>query len=121
VADLIPSSITSYKCRGFNHSKINYIRTLLPKAFVVFLQEHWLSKGQLCTLGDINGNYLLNAVSGSDSSEVLSVRPFGGCAILWRSDMNADVKIIDTSSRRMCAIKMITAQVRLLFINVYAL
>jgi len=49
----------------------------------------------------------------------LSGRPFGGCAILWRSDLNADVKIIDTSSRRMCAIKMITALIRLLFINVY--
>jgi len=45
--------------------------------------------------------------------------PFGGCAILWRSDLNADVKINDTSSRRMCAIKMITAQIRLLFMNVY--
>jgi len=48
---------------------------------VVFLQEHLLSKGESCTLGDIDGNYLFNAVSSFDSSEVLSGRPFGGCAI----------------------------------------
>jgi hypothetical protein len=118
MANSIPLTVTSYNCRGFNNSKIIYIRTLLPKASVVFLQEHWLSAGQLCKLGDIDGNYLFNAVSGFDSSEVLDGRPYGGCAILWRSDLNADVQIIESSSRRICGIKMITAQIRLLFINV---
>jgi hypothetical protein len=64
---------------------------------VVFLQEHGLSEGQLSYLGDIDSNYLFNAVSGFDSSKVLSGRPYGGCAILWRSDLNADVKFIETS------------------------
>jgi hypothetical protein len=35
-------------------------------------------------------------------------------AVLWRSDLIADVKIIESTSRRMCAIKMITAQIRIL-------
>jgi Endonuclease/Exonuclease/phosphatase family len=43
----------------------------------------------------------------------MSGRPYGGCAILWRSD----VKIIETSSHRICAIRMITAQLRILYIN----
>ena len=119
MSELILLTVTSYNCRGFNASKVIYIRSLLPKAWVVFLQEHWLSEGQLSNLGDIDSNYLFNAVSGFDSSKVLSGRPYGGCAILWRSDLNADVKFIETSSRRICAIRMITTQLSLLLINVY--
>jgi len=117
--DLVPISVTSYNCRGYNDLKNIYIKTLLPKASVLFLQEHWLSERQLCKLGDIDSNYLFSAVSGFDSSDVLSGRPYGGCAILWRSDISAEVKIIDTSSRRVCAIRMTTAQLRLLLISVY--
>jgi len=119
MADLIHLTVTSYNCRGFNNSKIMYIQALLSKATVLFLQEHWLADGQLCKLGDIDSNYVFNAVSGFDSTEVLSGRPYGGCAILWRSDIDADIKAIEISSRRICAIRMITTRLRILFINVY--
>ena len=82
MVDLVPNNVTSYNCRGYNDLKNIYIKTVLPKASVLFLQEHWLSERQLCKLGDIDSNYLFNAVSGFDSSDVLSGRPYGGCAIL---------------------------------------
>jgi len=38
--------VMSYNCRGFNVHKIAYIRSLLSKTDILFLQEHWLSEDQ---------------------------------------------------------------------------
>ena len=56
----------------------------------IFLQENWLSDGQLSLLGQFHVNnkpVMYNGVSGFDNQSVLYVRPYGGCAILWRSDI----------------------------------
>ena len=119
MSDLIPLTVTSYNCRGLNSSKFNYIRLLLQKTNVLFLQEHWLSEGQLSKLGDIDEKFLFTAVSGFDNKDILSGRPYGGCAILWRSDMKINVEIIETNSRRICAVKITACQLRMLLINVY--
>jgi len=58
-------------------------------------------------------------MSGFDNSKILSGRPFGGCAILWRSDIRARTKPVNTNSRRICAICMRTDSWSVLFINVY--
>ena len=91
----------------------------MTKCDVLFIQEHWLSSCQLSQIDHINYNFLCHAVSGFDNSDVLSGRPYGGCAILWRSDMVERVDTITTNSRRICAIKMSTDQWNILFINVY--
>jgi hypothetical protein len=95
MANLIPLTVISYNCRGFNTLKPSYIKMLPSKATLVFLQEHWLSEGQLSKLGDIdtNNNFLFTVVSGFDNSEVLSGRPYGGCQssgdrtcmLMWKS------------------------------------
>ena len=48
----------SYNCRGFNVHKIAYIRSLLSKTDILFLQEHWLSEDQLRLLGDIDPEFV---------------------------------------------------------------
>jgi len=58
-------------------------------------------------------------VSGFDSSDILVGRLYGGCAILWRSDLYADVEVIDTNSRRICAIRLVSGSLKLLLVNVY--
>lgn len=112
-------SITSYNCRGLTDLKNSYIKTLMFKSNIIFLQEHWLADDQLQCIGDIDDTFLYTGVSGFDSSDVLAGRPYGGCAILWRSDLNAIVNVIDTNSRRICAIRLVTDCLRLLIINVY--
>ena len=92
---------------------------MLVKATVLFLQEHWLSDDQLRSLGNIDDSFLCTGVAGFDNTEVLSQRPYGGCAILWRSDISATVTVIDTTSRRVCAIRVEIHDIRLLLINVY--
>ena len=91
----------------------------MNSASIIMLQEHWLSDGQLYLLGDISDSFLYSGVSGFDNSEVLLGRPYGGCAILWRSDLAVTVKVVNTESKRVCAIRMVNEQVKLLLVSVY--
>jgi len=84
----------------------------------MLLQEHWLVS-QLDILNSVNHNMLYVGVSGFGSLSVLSGRPYGGCAILWKSNILATVKSIDVDSRRMCAVCISTDSWKLLLINVY--
>ena len=93
--------IGSYNCRGAQH-KQEYFNTLLSKVDVLCSQEHWLSEPQLPFLGDINDKFSYAGVSGFDSSAVLHGRLYGGCGILWRSDIVAKVCVPNTDSERLC-------------------
>ena len=64
-------------------------------------------------------NFMHTGVSGFDQSVIFNGRPYGGFAILWRSDSNVAVHIIDTNSRQICAVRMINDNCRLLYINVH--
>ena len=77
--DTTQLSIDLYNCRGLTELKINYIKTLLLKSNVCFLQEHWLADGQLQCIGAIDENFSYTGVSGFDSSDILVGRPYGGC------------------------------------------
>jgi exonuclease III len=112
-------SVMSYNCRGFIFVKSSYINNLLLNSDVLFVQQHWLSDKQLPDLNHINAHFLSHAVCGFDNSEVLIGRPYGGCSILWRSDIQARVESVDTNSKRICAIRMCTDSWNVLFINVY--
>jgi hypothetical protein len=112
-------NVMSYNCRGFNKVKSAYIKSLLTNCTILFLQEHWLSEEQLRLLSDIDAEFQCAGVSGFDNSDILIGRPFGGCAILWRSDLLVTVSTLSTCSRRVCAIRMLNDNVKLLFINVY--
>jgi hypothetical protein len=111
--------IMSYNCRGFNTLKSLYIKSLLAKCSVLFLQEHWLSHDQLLELDALDINFLSTGISGFDNSDILLGRPFGGCAILWRSDLTFNTQIIPTDSSRICAVRMSNDVLKLLFVNVY--
>jgi len=43
----------------------------------------------------------------------------GGCAILWRSDMNAHVQVIEVHSKGLCTICLTSDAYRLLLVCVY--
>ena len=105
--------------RQDNFVKREYTRKLLSQCDVLFLQEHLLADSQLFELGSINKNFLYHGVCGFDSTEVLSGRPYGGCAILWRADWSARAEIVDSGSRRMCVVRLCTNNWKVLLINVY--
>lgn len=119
MADLSTLNIMSYNCRGFNALKSSYIKSLLSGMDILFLQEHWLSDGQLQLLGDIDANFLYAGVSGFGNSDVLTGRPFGGTAILWRASLLASVDVPPTSSKRICSIRMVNNTFKILLVNAY--
>lgn len=115
--------ICSFNCRGLNSVKKEYInRNILVdgKCHFLFLQEHWLSESQLDEeLGSICQDFLTTGVSGFDSRDVLSGRPYGGTGILWRRDLRAKVSVVLTKSLRLSAIRVCIDEINFLLINVY--
>jgi exonuclease III len=105
--------------RGYNLSKQNYVKDLLSRCTILFLQEHWLSEDQCMLLDDLRQDVSHFAVCGFSNIEVLSGRPFGGCAIIWRHDLLHNMRRIHVNSRRVIAATCEIASRRLLFINMY--
>ena len=87
----------------------------------LLLQEHWLSDSQLSVLGNIDNSILYNGVSGFGNDSILSGRPYGGCAILWHSDLYVKIQPIDIDSRRICAVSVSSENWKLVIVNVYAM
>ena len=112
-------TFSSYHCRGLNSSKFSYVDSILSKCSVLFLQEHWLSDAQLSSLGSISANISYTGVSGFDNSVMLMGRPYGGCAILWQSNLFLSVTPIDVNSRRLCAARLCSESLKLVLINAY--
>lgn len=71
---------------------------------ILFIQEHWLAESQLNVFGTTHVRFHYNAVFGFGNYVVLSGRPYGVCAILWRSNIMASVCLVLVNSRRICAI-----------------
>ena len=119
--DLLQLNIGSYNCRGFNSLKRDYVSRLLESAKVdiLLLQEHWLSDAQMNVLNDVGSDFLNIGVSGFDNSEVLGGRPYGGCAIIWRSSLMVKIQPLVVPSRRLCAAIIATDSWSLLLVNVY--
>jgi len=127
-------NVLSYNCRGFNEFKIPYIQSLMCRSDVLFIQEHWLSDGQLPILNNLSTSHCSFSVcgfnsdevlqgrpygGGFNSDEVLQGRPYGGCAILWRQGFCHDIVFLDSGSRRVCAIRCSFDFGNVVFINCY--
>ncbi|ESO92706.1 hypothetical protein LOTGIDRAFT_175652 [Lottia gigantea] len=54
-----------------------------------------------------------------DSNRLLCGRPFGGCAILWKSGLLCNFKPIVSESRRVCAVMIEMGYMKVLLCNVY--
>jgi len=104
----------SFNCRGLNDSRKWYIRELLEKCDVLFLQEHWQSDEQLEGLKTLGIDNFAIGVSGFGCSDVLPGRPYGGCAIFWRKNLCFDVTPICTNSNRICALTLSSTDCKLL-------
>ena len=121
MADISSLNIMSFNCRGFNTGKSSYIQSLLNNnnVTILLLQEHWLASGQLHMLDNIDSDYSSVGISGFGNDEILSGRPYGGCAILWRSSIAATVDTLLVDSNRICSIRVTSDKYKILIINVY--
>ena len=106
--------LASYNSRGFNDSKKFYLKQLILACDIVYLQEHWLSESQVNDLSVLVDTHLAFGVSGFVNKQVLNGRPFGGCAILWHIIIALTPKMVETNSRRVCALLLEGDDIKLL-------
>jgi len=111
----------SYNGRGFNVDKQKYVQKMLRDCDIMLLQEHWLSDSQLSVLDTLSPDHASVAVSGFGNNSVLTGRPYGDCAILWRKNISFTASPITSNSRRIYAVLFCGAGVRFvcLCIHVY--
>ena len=111
--------ISTYNCQS---SKRNTggIQKLCEHSDVVFLQEHWLFPDDLSTLNNIHNDFVSFALSSMDpSSELLTGRPFGGVAVLWRKSLAPFFRPISFDDDRIIGLEFNRGGVRMLFLGVY--
>ena len=71
--------IVSYKCRGFNASKLPFKKM----CDIVLLQETWLYSSQFCLLTTYFKNYNNVSICGMDESVIHSGRPYMEDALFY--------------------------------------
>lgn len=115
-------SIASLNTNGFGIDRINYISELTKVNDIVFIQEHWQLHNQLHvltsgSLAELN----CHAVSGINQEKLLTGRPYGGCAILWKNTFNGIITPVTFTSNRVCGIilRINSSNTHILLCNVY--
>lgn len=98
----------TYNSTGLGGNKMEYIESLCDTfgIDVVMLQETWLTKKNLPKLSNVHSNFMFCGTSGITDNELLTGRPYGGVAILWRNNLCREVAPVRVSCNRLCAIKI---------------
>jgi len=64
-------------------------------------------------------NVCYHSVSGMADDELISGRPYGGCAILWNNSITLKIEPISVLSKRLCVVKVSTSDTVFLLCTVY--
>ena len=104
MADISRSlSIVSLNMHGFNSSWL-HLKELCNSYDIIFVQEHWLMESQLHYLDEIHKDFCVYSKSAMNSKceqGIVSGRPFGGIAVLWRASLRKYISFCssDTDGR----------------------
>ena len=111
---------TTFNCQGFKTRVHNYVKEKFEICDVLLLQETWLYKFDHKIFKKILPDCQYHAVSAMDETEIQRTgRPAGGCAVIWKKNLEVAVTPINTSSPRLCAVTMKSETIRLLIMSVY--
>ena len=109
----------TYNAQHFGDLSEPYLKQVLKKCDIVFIQEHCLYVEQLPMLHKL-GNILYHGSSPMDISVPLLGRPYGGCAIIWRDNLHAKFSPLPVTSTRICGgIMTLHDKISVLLINIY--
>ena len=116
-------NLFSLNCTGLiNQVNRSYIHETLVKhnADVVFLQETWLSEKNDGCLSDIHEDYLYCSQSSMNTrNTIITGRPYGGVAILWKKSLGHCIQPVKTANSRICAVTMNMKNITFLFVCLY--
>ncbi|KAJ2937484.1 hypothetical protein O0L34_g17527 [Tuta absoluta] len=111
--------LCSFNCKSVRRS-VEHIRDLCNDCHVIGLQETWLKPEALSYLDTIHKDFSSCGTSAIDvEKQVLIGRPYGGVALLWRTDVLENVQVIDCNNSSLCAIKSVLHGNNFLFVSVY--
>ena len=83
--------ISTYNCKHFNEGKLAFIQNPFANSDILLLQEHCLFESTFDQFCKVDKNLSFTATSPMNEHEILLVRPYGGCAILWNSNVNYNI------------------------------
>ena len=87
---------------------------------IVFLQEHWLFPSDLVSLNNIHNDFTSFGLSSIDpSTSLMTGRPYGGVAVLWRNALASHVKPVTYDDDRIVGLECNLGGTKMLFIGVY--
>ena len=111
--------VCSYNSNGSGINRRLYIKHLFHTCDTILLVEHWLYTEHL----NIYTNDLeisnICGVSAMNQKELLKGCPFGGTAIIWKSNLRYKLTPRNTISDRVSAVQIQISKVKLLLCNVY--
>ena len=111
-------TISSFNSNGFNLDRLLYIKHIFDKSDILLIHWHWLLSDNLDIYKNVKANCEIHGTSGMDEKKLLTGRPFGGTAILWKSNLNASVTPINIPNSRRSGINITIEQKHLLIFNV---
>lgn len=110
----------SYNSRGHAADRLGYIRKLMGSVHILFVQEHWYFESDMHHLSDNMVDVQMFGVSGMQQSKLLSGRPYGGCAIIFKKNSSLQLEQIATGSNRLCAaLCHLSNGIKYLLLNAY--
>ena len=115
--------IATFNCKHFDGSfKESFCKELLDVNDFLLIQEHWLYQDNFHKFDKISKDYLIckHGASSMDPTVIRSGRPYGGCIILWKGNINYSIKPINILSCRLNCIQ-VSSKVGFTFLlfNVY--
>ena len=112
-------SIASFNCKNFK-SSIDEIRLLCDHNDVILLQETWLTNTELPILDQLHSEFYAKGISAMNLEEgVLTGRPYGGVAILWRKSITSKFQIVDCNDTRLFGLELVFGDKKIIIFNVY--
>jgi exonuclease III len=85
------------------------IEELLKQHQIILVQEHWLFKAQINTIGDLNKNINFVGKGVDKYNPVLPKsmpRGYGGVAIIWRENIDHLIKILPDGTERIQCVEI---------------
>ena len=115
----LPLRLCTFNCRSLKNS-FSEVKQLCDMHDVIFLQEHWLMPFELHMLSDVHSDFLAHGVSAvSIDKDIVSGRPYGGTAILYRKHIAKMVNVVKNTEPRLSAVSIDTSCGPVLFVCVY--
>ena len=82
---------------GYNNG-VSMLHELCLSYDIILLQEHWLLQSDIYKLNNVNTNFTafdISSMNAKASLGILTGRPFGGVACLWKKSIFNHIKLLD--------------------------